>query len=241
MEKHLKETEQKVAEITLKLEEAEREKRKRIREAEMVFKDSYFEVTAPGPPTASASIQPDYHRFRTSIVGWEEMEKNSAKSPSKSPKDQSFPSEGKDEEVTEKGKAKDTKKGKTHVVYCVVVQEFFDASNYLEWTIKRRFSEFKKLHDAIKSQFSRIPVPSLPSAGLLSSGSRSKDFLDGRQKGLDNMLAKMTTTDMFSDIEALHKFLDLGNPDRAISMHTVPKPDPKPEHSAYPEMFQTLV
>lgn len=104
-----------------------------------------------------------------------------------------------------------------HVVFKVVVNEYFDKNNYLAWTVDRRFSDFKNLHEKLKTQFTRIPVPNLPSKGLV----KGKDFLVNRQKGLDDMLAKLVATEVFQ-IDCLHEFLDLGNPGRAISMHAAP-------------------
>lgn len=106
---------------------------------------------------------------------------------------------------------------KPHTTYQIVVREFYEQSNYLEWTIEKRYSEFADLHEKLKSEFTKLPVPAMaPKQGMLKS-SKSEAFLHSRRVALEAFLLKLVTSQIFQ-VDALHSFLQIGSPDRAITI-----------------------
>lgn len=110
----------------------------------------------------------------------------------------------------------DNDKKDSHFEFSFEVREFFDPSNYLEWVIEKRFSEFRQLHEQLKGMFSRSMIPDLPSSSVLKNQKNSA-FLSQRAKGLEAYLVKVASTNIFQ-VDCLHNFLGLSNPNRNITM-----------------------
>ena len=93
-----------------------------------------------------------------------------------------------------------------HVVFHLVVREFFELSNYLQWHVVRRFAEFDRLHRSLKAQFSGVHMPALPEkTPLLSLGKlQSKPFLDARMHKLELYLQQLVNNTAFQVDEVSH-------------------------------------
>merc|ERR1712165_165748 len=49
-------------------------------------------------------------------------------------------------------------KKSNHVVYVIIIREYYDAATYIEWPVERRYSEFRKFHHKLKAKFPRVAI-----------------------------------------------------------------------------------
>lgn len=114
---------------------------------------------------------------------------------------------------------------KHHIVYTVIVHEYFTPYNYITWRIQRRYRDFERLHSQLQKQFSSsIDFPQLPPKSFqLKVGRRteSQDFLVARMELLEIYSQRIVGTTFFQ-VEQVFSFLDMNSPNRVISVGTVP-------------------
>lgn len=105
-----------------------------------------------------------------------------------------------------------------HVVYTVVIREFFDLTTYLEWSVTRRFAQFDKLHRALKAQFPSLALPELPPKTMFGK-KQTKAFLDARQRQLELYVQQLinNTTFQVDEVWRNHS-TDTARP--LLSMHS---------------------
>lgn len=115
----------------------------------------------------------------------------------------------------------ETEGGKTHTNFQVIVREFYEKTNYLEWTVEKRYSDFEALHDKLKAEFTKLPVPAMPPKQGMLKSSKSEAFLHSRRLALEAFLQKLVTSPIFQ-VDSLHTFLQIGSPDRQIVMGSEP-------------------
>jgi len=119
------------------------------------------------------------------------------------------------------------KSGGEHVVYVLVIREFFELSNYLEWSVRRRFAQFASLHSALEAHVSSSSgaslgaahVPRLPSKTLLTK-TQSASFLNKRRQQLEVFLQQIINTNAFQ-CDAFFSFFAMNNPTRHITMGNI--------------------
>jgi hypothetical protein len=156
------------------------------------------------------------HRFRVWISHWmwagkDDAATDIAASPAASAASSSAsPAPG--------GKSK--KSSGKHVVYVIVVREFFELSNFLEWSVRRRFAEFAHMHSALEAHVgsgSAELLPRLPKKTLFSTKKQSAAFLNARMQQLETYVQQLVNNNAFQ-IDQLHAFFDMKNATRKITM-----------------------
>jgi hypothetical protein len=107
-----------------------------------------------------------------------------------------------------------------HVVYVIVVREFFELSNFLEWSVRRRFAEFADMHSALEAHVgsgSAELLPRLPKKTLFSTKKQSAAFLNARMQQLETYVQQLVNNSAFQ-IDQLQAFFDMNNATRKITM-----------------------
>jgi hypothetical protein len=107
---------------------------------------------------------------------------------------------------------------KTHVVYTVGVREFYSASDFISWSITKRYREFEALHAALTSMFPDYPIPELPPKNSFSMGN-SDSIVFQRIRRLEMFLQELLNTAVFQ-VEPVFTFFGMNNPQRQVMAGT---------------------
>ena len=91
-----------------------------------------------------------------------------------------------------------------HVVYIMRVQRGLDAK--YSWQIKKRYNEFNDLHALLKVTGFELPMPPKKMFGNMK-----KEFLSGRQSGLQEFMEKVLGNLVLASAWATKRFLDQEN------------------------------
>jgi len=109
--------------------------------------------------------------------------------------------------------------GGKHVLFTIIIREFFGVHQYLEWSIERRFMQFDRLHKALKTQFGSSQLPELPPKQLFPK-KPSASFLNQRLQLLEVYLQQLINTTTFQ-VDDFFTFFDMKNPARKIKMGSI--------------------
>jgi hypothetical protein len=103
---------------------------------------------------------------------------------------------------------------KTHVVYTVGVREFYSASEFISWSITKRYREFESLHAALTAMFPDCSIPELPPKNSFSMGN-SDSVVFQRIRRLEMFLQELLNTAVFQ-VEPVFTFFGMNNPQRQV-------------------------
>lgn len=78
------------------------------------------------------------------------------------------------------------------------------------WIIRKRFSDFTKLHKQMSADFKHLPA--LPPTHFLLSTNTNKMLLEERRRALNVFMKELLAVKYFTDSKALQDFFEIGYP-----------------------------
>jgi hypothetical protein len=110
--------------------------------------------------------------------------------------------------------------GKREVAaHSFVVREFYSRTEFISWTIQKRYSAFETLFTALHRACPDVPTPPLPSKFNDVTNVSQADRIVDRCIGLELFLQQLSNTSAFQ-LEPFFQFIELNNPERDIATGT---------------------
>ena len=107
---------------------------------------------------------------------------------------------------------------KSHILYTLIVREYFTLTSFIEWRVIRRYRDFEHTHSTLHKLFPSFPLPPLPTKRRLTK-KRSDGELDERRQSLEVWVQQLVNVTLFQ-VDDFFDFLDMNNATRVFSVGT---------------------
>ena len=114
---------------------------------------------------------------------------------------------------------------KSHVLYLVIVREYFSLTSFIEWQVTRRYRDFEAMHHTLQKLFAGYAFPPLPPKNR-KVGKRKETELEERRRALEVYIQQVINVRMFQ-VDDYFTFFDMNNANRQFTVGTQVKgPEP---------------
>ena len=111
----------------------------------------------------------------------------------------------------------DPANAKSHVLYTLIVREYFTLTSFIEWRVIRRYRDFEHTHSTLHKLFPSFPLPPLPAKRRV--GKKRDGDTEERRAALEVWVQQLANVTLFQ-VDEFFDFLDMNNANRVFSVGT---------------------
>ena len=108
---------------------------------------------------------------------------------------------------------------KSHVLYTLVVREYFTLTSFIEWTVVRRYRDFEHTHSALHKALPSFPLPPLPAKRRGLGKKKGDGEVEERRAALEVWVQQLVNVTLFQ-VDDFFSFFDMNNANRVFSVGT---------------------
>ena len=106
---------------------------------------------------------------------------------------------------------------KSHILYNIIVREYFTLTSFIEWHVIRRYRDFEHTHSTLHKLFPSFPLPPLPAKRRV--GKKRDGEVEERRSALEVWVQQLVNVTLFQ-VDDFFDFLDMNNANRVFSVGT---------------------
>ena len=108
---------------------------------------------------------------------------------------------------------------KSHILYTLIVREYFTLTSFIEWRVIRRYRDFEHTHSTLHKLFPSFPLPPLPAKRRVTTKKRKDGEVEERRQALEVWVQQLVNVTLFQ-VDEFFDFLDMNNANRVFSVGT---------------------